>query len=287
MSKVAFITAIFGNYETLCQPYIKQTIDTDFICFTDNANIKSNSWIIDTHPYHETNPSPIDTGYYINSMCKHGWLKQFENKHSFNISKYYKQAWKNIPRLKEYDLVIWIDGTIEITSEEVSEYMIYLCNQKNYGIVSWHHEFRGGNLIWEVQASYLTRYHSRDYMGQTQPYQDVVRQYHEYIQDGFEDRYYLLKYNEREEGRGRGDHFGVWLTAFVAFNNKSEEVAKFLDIWYLQTLKYTTQDQVGFVKTVWDTKLIPYTLPDLKFKGDEPHKKTDVFIKQLHTNPWN
>jgi hypothetical protein len=39
MSKICFITAIYGGYESSCKNYVKQTIDTDFICFTDDINI--------------------------------------------------------------------------------------------------------------------------------------------------------------------------------------------------------------------------------------------------------
>ena len=42
MSKICFITAIYGNYELSCKPFIAQTVPTDFICFTDNANIIAN-----------------------------------------------------------------------------------------------------------------------------------------------------------------------------------------------------------------------------------------------------
>ena len=31
--KVAFITAIYGDYESSCRPHIQQTIPADFICF--------------------------------------------------------------------------------------------------------------------------------------------------------------------------------------------------------------------------------------------------------------
>ena len=55
MAKVCFITAIYGNYEATCKKYIAQAIVTDFICFTDNKNIESNGWIIDTTPYHLVN----------------------------------------------------------------------------------------------------------------------------------------------------------------------------------------------------------------------------------------
>ena len=48
MSKICFITVNYGMYEKSCKPFITQTIDTDFICFTDDENIINNGWIIDT-----------------------------------------------------------------------------------------------------------------------------------------------------------------------------------------------------------------------------------------------
>jgi len=279
MSKrVAYITAILGNYELTCKPFVKQTIESDFICFTDNPNIESNGWIIDTTPYHDTHKSPVDNGLYNNSISKQGRLSVLENRHTFNLAKYYKQSWKNIPRLKDYDIVIWLDGTIEITKEDVSEYMIELCLK--YDIVSWHHEMRGGVLFHEAFSCYLGKYHDRKYMDQEQPYQDVISQYHTYLQQGYDENYFINY--PRIEGRGRGDHFGVWITCFVAFNNRSEKVETFLDEWYLQTLKYTTQDQVGFPKVVQDLNLVPYTLPDKRFGGNDPHVSTDIFIKHDH-----
>lgn len=281
MTRVAFITAIFGGYDATCKPFAKQTIDTDFICFTDNPDIENNGWEIDTHPYHDTHTSPIDNGCYINSINKEGYLKRYENKHTFNTAKYYKQAFNNIPRLKEYDVIIWIDGSIEITACDVSEYMLELCFK--YNIVSWHHEYRGARLIHEVEACYLPRYLDKSYLNQLQPYQDIVRQYHEYIREGYDEDYWAKV--EREEGRGGhgGNFFGIWLTCFVAFNNKNLDVDNFLKLWYLQTLKHTTQDQISFPKVVQDTGIIPYTLPDSRFKGDAPHYSTDVFIKHTHS----
>ena len=42
MSKICFITAFYGNYEISFKKFIKQTVKTYFICFTDNINIISN-----------------------------------------------------------------------------------------------------------------------------------------------------------------------------------------------------------------------------------------------------
>jgi hypothetical protein len=60
------------------------------------------------------------------------------------------------------------------------------------------------------------------------------------------------------------------------------EVLKFLDLWYSQTLKYTTQDQIGFPYVCQKTNLIPYTLPDEEVRGVFPHQMTDFYIKHEH-----
>ena len=287
MSKVAFITAILGDYEITCKPFVKQTIETDFICFTNKPNISANGWIVDTNPYWKTHPNKIDNGFYINSTNKTELLTKFapascsellSNTHNFNLAKYYKQSWHLIPRLAEYDVVIWIDGTIEITAANVSEYMIELCTK--YKIVSWHHELRGGHLAWEAFGSFLGKYQDKYYLDQHQPYQDVMRQYHEYVEQGYDESFWK-KYT-RKEGRGRGDHFGMWVTCFVAFLNRDNDIENFLNLWFKQTLKYTTQDQIGFPKVVQDTGIVPYTLPDEMFPGDNPHEYTSIFIKHEH-----
>lgn len=49
-TKICFITAIYGDFTLKCKAFAKQTISTDFICFTDNENITSNGWTIYTTP---------------------------------------------------------------------------------------------------------------------------------------------------------------------------------------------------------------------------------------------
>lgn len=265
MTKICFITAIYGNYEKSCKKYVKQTIDTDFICFTDNINIINNGWIIDTTPYHLINKSNLDNDKFINSICN--------NKHTFNIAKYYKQAFTNIPILNKYDVVVWIDGTIEITYNKTSEYV--LNNIYNEKIIGWHHEFRNGILSNEVKASNFIRYTSKFWNNQSQPYQDVNNQYECYLKEGYNDDFFK-KINHHSP------HLGVWITCFVAFLQKDQDVKKFLDLWYLQTLKYTTQDQIGFSYVCQKTNLIPYTLPNKDICGDKPHCNTLFYNKKNH-----
>jgi hypothetical protein len=252
-NRVCFITAIYGNYEVTCKKFARQTIPTDFICFTDNPNIVANGWIIDSTPYHRLIPSPIDNGKYINSLSN--------NTHTFNIAKYYKQAFQNIPMLKKYDVVIWLDGTVEIIDNKCSEWI--LNNINKHKVIGWNHEHRYGSLKGEVDASNFSRYTSTRWNNQPQPYQDIFKQYEAYLNDGYTD-------------------VGLWVTCFIAFDNKNHDVTNFLNTWYLQTLQHTTQDQIGFPYTCYKHKILPYTLPDSVISGDRPHSSTQFYIKHCH-----
>lgn len=265
MSKICFITAIYGDYESSCKKFTQQTIDTDFICFTNNENIISNGWIIDTTPYHIVNVSNVDDNTYINSMCN--------NKHTFNIAKYYKQSFSNIPRLDDYDVIVWLDGTIEIIYDKTSEYI--LNNIYKEKIIGWNHERRYGFLSREVKDSNFERYTSTYWFKQSQPYQDVNKQYQSYLDDGYNDAFF-------KNINSHTPHMGVWITCFVAFLHKDKDVRRFLDLWYLQTLKYTTQDQIGFSYVCQKNNIIPFTLPNKEVFGDYPHNKTMFYIKNRH-----
>lgn len=275
MKKVVFITAILGNYETSCKKPAEQSIECDFICFTDNESIEANGWEIDTTPYHLTHKSSLDTGYYLNSAHKPEYhLSHWNNTTTFNIAKYYKTQWRLIPRLEQYETVIWCDGTIQILASNTAEYLSEICSK--YGITCWNHEMRSGCLWQEVIASEVPKYYDPNFMGQSQPRQNIVKQYLDYIEDGYDESFFKEKYT-RQEGRGNEDYFGVWATGCIAFSNRSKEVNNFLDSWYLEILRHSTQDQVSFPKVVQDTKLVPYTFPDEVMTGLDAHTENKMF----------
>ena len=74
----------------------------------------------------------------------------------------------------------------------------------------------------------------------------------------------------------------MWVTCFIAFNNKTNEIREFLDLWYEQTLNYSTQDQIGFPYACQKLNMIPLTLPNDEIKGETPHIYTDFYIKHNH-----
>lgn len=265
MAQICFITAIYGNYESTCKPFVEQTVQTDFICFTDSKIENNNGWIVDTTPYHVVNKSKLDNDTYVNSL--------HNNTHSFNVAKYYKQAFHNIPRLQKYDIVVWIDGTIEITYNKTSEYILDKIQKEK--VIGWNHELRYGILKDEVDASGDDRYSSTYWNNQYQPIQDVQNQYKCYVEDGYTDAFF-------KDLQSHSPHMGVWITCFVAFLWKDEEVKKFLDLWYLQTLQYSTQDQVSFSYVCQKTKLVPLTLPHEEIHGNDPHVGTMFYNKHSH-----
>jgi hypothetical protein len=134
---------------------------------------------------------------------------------------------------------------------------------------------RNGYLFKEVEASHFERYTSTFWNEQKQPYQDVDFQFKSYIKQQYNAQYF-------KNMNHHSPHFGVWITCFVAFLNNDESVNNFLNLWYLQTLKYTTQDQIGFPYVCKTTKLIPLTLPNNEIYGNCPHDRTMFYIK--HNN---
>jgi hypothetical protein len=254
-SKICFITAIYGNYESCCKKIVEQTIPTDFICFTNNINIVNNGWTIDTTPYHSLNESPQDNGNYINSLIN--------NEHSFNIAKYYKQAFQNIPRLKNYDIVVWIDGTIEITNVNVTSWI--LNNITTNKFIAFEHSEQITMPETIVITSKMVRYNSTFWANQKQPYQDVIKHFKTYIEEDFN----LV-------------NMKPFITCFIAYLNKDEQISRFLDLYYLQTLKYTTQDELSFIYTCNKLKMLPYKLPNEEIKSPDTNKITDFYIKHTH-----
>jgi hypothetical protein len=252
-AKVAVITAIFGSYEASCKDYAKQTIETNFYCFTDNINITTNGgWIIDSIPYYlEILQDEFEKGYYLSDH----FINSFHhNLHPFNVAKYYKLSFHRIPVLQHYDVVIWLDGTIRITNPRFVEVMVQIMKEQEIIktksesddgstndkvntdtslsspsfldqrlIVVFEH-IRNRSLITELEASLkLDRYIRPDYNLRHQPVQPLVQQVQDYLNDDFREWYWeklFLNENRTVEDNKpfNRTQYGMWCTCFIAFN---------------------------------------------------------------------
>lgn len=221
---VCFITAIYDQKIKECTPFVQQTIASDFICFCQSKDINANNWQVDTYAYH-------------------GNIQDHRV-----ISKYYKMMFHDIPVLRKYAIIIWIDSNVQIINRRISEYV--LKKMHKYKILTWHHSAYFGCMHTEVIASRkLLKYNY-----------DIEKQYHDYIEDGYHDMHFKCICHD-------SPHFGVWYTAFMAFNNKDSKTKCFLKSWFNEILKYGTNDIISFSYICYKYGVFPYTLPDKQVWG--------------------
>jgi hypothetical protein len=141
-----------------------------------------------------------------------------------------------------------------------------------------------------VAASKFFRYTSTRWLDQDQPAQPLDHQLAEYTRLGF-----------APDSDPAFSRCPVWMTAMVAFNMRHPLVTTFLDTWYLQTLRYTTQDQVGFPYAVHQllelagagpaVERIVETLPNAVVaatigpdgKAESASARTRIYVKRNHS----
>jgi hypothetical protein len=269
--KVAFITAIYGNITEKCTKICEQTVDSDFICFTDNENINHNNtsgWIIDNNPYHITHHSHIDDGNYNNSFCN--------NNNPRNIAKYYKLQFYLIPRLEKYDIIIWVDSSITLKCDTISEYIHNLIISTGKSIYLSHNEKHSGHMLDEIRV-FSERCPDSFYFKRGEPPQKFFDQYATYVQDGYSDDHWKNMHIMDDN-----PHYGLWFCAFIAYNMKNKHnVLSLLDLWFLQNLKFTNRDQLSFPYVCYKLNIIPYTFPDNYMRGI-PHYDTTFYTRIPH-----
>jgi hypothetical protein len=251
-ARVAFISAVYGGYESTLKPFFRQSIPSDFICFTDlPETIASHGWIIDRTPYHRTIRVPYDSPDKVNSLS--------HNDHPMNIGKFYKIAFPLIPRLQQYDVVIWLDGTIMITNATVAESLLKLVNSGESLMLFEH--WRDGSLFDEAKSSWVyNKYNSTKFAGFSQPRQEIRKQYDTYLELGYDHSLW-------KQIRPSRPQYGLWITCFVGLNMRDPRIPKLLSLWYEHILNFTTQDQISFSFVTQALGVYPYSFPNDEVVG--------------------
>ena len=264
MAKIAYVSAIINNYEHTAKIHITQSIPTDFVLFTDNPAIINSEHIkiIDANKYKYGIDEFIDCNPNMKNNLR-------TNTHSFMRAKFFKCNLHRIPELREYDYIVWCDGSIKVHNPLFSEFILEITKKKP--IVLWTHHCRNGILKNEVEASIGgNKYTSTNWYGQDQPFQDVAQSYLDYCNDGFKENWFNIYKNV--DGQYFNDnsdlHIGVWCTTYIIFDMRSPLTHKFLDEYWKDTLYHTTQDQVVFSYVCWKLQFLPYSLPDETIKGN-------------------
>jgi hypothetical protein len=254
--RIAVITAVLGLHEKSVKRHAEQTIDADFIAFADSQNLtNAGNWMLDFVPYHLVSPSPLDDGTLRNSLQS--------NHHPYMVHKYYKMQFHRIPRLIHYDIIVWIDADLTIEDHDCLEYLrdIFRRHPKK-DIIAWNqHPFWN----WTIQREVGWARNDPRWRGVTlgsgkQPFQDLQGQLHSYLNDSFRNDFWS---NEDLAYRGNIT-IGFWKGGFLAYRMRSHLVPLFLDGWFLEVLRWTTQDQVSSAYVLQKLGKAPYTLPDAR-----------------------
>jgi hypothetical protein len=156
-----------------------------------------------------------------------------------------------IPRLQQYNIIIWIDGNVIIKNSYISLYIISQIYNNNENVLLFEH-YRYGSVYNEYLASMQSiKYENKD---------ELTRQYNEYITNGYSDMYWRNVDPDRPQ-------YGMWVTSFIAYDMRNENTLNFLYNWYIQTLLYTNQDQISLSYVCQMLHIHPYSFPDNVIMG--------------------
>ena len=91
-------------------------------------------------------------------------------------AKFYKTYFHWIPRLKKYDIIVWMDGTLNIHHSSVSALIYNKVDNDGCNFMTFEH-IRHGRLESEVELAMLQdKYVSDTFNGIEQPIQELNKQ---------------------------------------------------------------------------------------------------------------
>ena len=135
-----------------------------------------------------------------------------------------------------------------------------------------------------ISSIRVGRYTTTELHGRPQPYQDINKQYQDYLSIAGD---VLQPKSSSFWGRAlyptRVD-YGLFVTCFFAVNMNNPQSAMFLDEWFRHIVMYTTQDQISFPFVAQKLGIYPYPLPEEDennlIKGD--FNINTLFVKANH-----
>jgi glycosyltransferase involved in cell wall biosynthesis len=234
--RIAVYTAIFGEYNPL-RAVPKQTVEADYYCYTDNYNLVCEGWktVFADYPRKDLHPRIR--------------------------AKYFKVLFHYLQELKGYDVLIYIDGSIEIKSAD---------------FVKWCLDNLKGDYL-------LFKHPERDCIFEEFEASDECRKY------DHED-----KIAQRRDYRMRYPEHGGLYACGVMVRRPTDQVKQTMQDWWHEILKYTYQDQVSFPIVCQDNGLKPDTFAENQYKNkyfsvlwhDDvvPEKKVSVLMPVYNTN---
>lgn len=231
-NKIAIVSVLlFGMFRP--PVHVQQSIPCDFVIFADqfsdevlDAVRKMRGIVYDCSVYRRGL-------YYARDFVgpQSGAVNSFQNNtHPLVWYLFMKQNLHRLPELSQYDQVIWVEPTIHITDPLFAEQCLFSSSATPGAVGVYPHPVYR-NVGDQTHSCISSRFTEQVYMGHPQPLQDVTRQFVEYGLD---------------PGSAVFETQGV----IVYPHFKSDETRALLDTWWEQTMKYTTNEELGFVYSV-------------------------------------
>ena len=217
--KIVVYTAIFGEKDKLKDPkYLPP--NTDFICFTDDKNLKSNIWkVIYVNPPFS---DPVRCARYIKIMP-----------HLF---------------LSDYKQSIWIDGNMIVKGNIRKALRKYLKN--GFTLATYDHKFlkkRILKIFWKVNKSFARNcvYKEAD---------DLLRR----MENGFylDDPNLIKNQVKKYKELGYPENNGLAATMIVYRRHNNKELIKVMEDWWDELKNGSRRDQLSFNFVLWKNSFL-------------------------------
>lgn len=184
MHKIVVYTAIFNNYDWLKDPFVVSK-DIDYICFTDNENLKSKVWTIKVVDTQGKNPSIMN--------------REIKLLYPYSV-------------LSDYDYSLYVDGSIMIKGDIMDFLSPYLADRPL--LMNFKHP--NNNCIYKEMDKLIAKGWNRDVL---------ERQYQTYVQQhmpkefGLSDNKIILRDNHNEEG---SEMMIEWFSEVVNYSGRDQ-----------------------------------------------------------------
>jgi hypothetical protein len=245
--RIAVITAIYGNYDTLKDPKdIINKDSVDWFCFTDDKNMKSSIWKVINRPYHIEN-NKEEYKQYKNFFDN---IKEDRVKNMMS-AKYYKIKTHEIDILKGYDYYIWVDGSMFLRPEFINN-ITKLINHP-YELINFKHPERS-TIKDEMNLSISMKKYEN---------QNILGQYDAYIKEGFP------------------DDLGLFECTIIVKKN-IQRINEVFDLWWIQNLKYSYQDQISYTYCLWKKGVKPDYVIGEKVFNNTGYSYADYSLLKNH-----
>lgn len=232
---VCIYSAIFGDYDDIHEP-ARQNLDCDYILFTDRPPDSDRSaWRVVT----------IDTGRLFPM-------------HPRMVAKYFRTMGHAVFRmlscmnynagLHDYHHLIWVDGSVRITSPDFAAFMIGAIGR--HGLAMLKHPTR--RCIYEEASASagLRKYR----------HQPVLEQAAHYRREGYP------------------ENNGLMATTVIARDMRRRDLDAAFEAWWEENLRWSYQDQISLPYVLWKHGL-SYDAIDMKL-SDNPYFLWQVFSRK-------